>query len=311
MRQIAGTKILSPGRSVATRVKYHVGPSVNLMYLPALLIFGIFIAYPFVFGLQLSFTNWNGFSPQRSFVGLNNFGRLVTDPNYRTALGNTFLYGVGSTLFQQVLGLGLAVLLQRRFRGRSLAQAVIYLPVLISPVVMGTMYYVILRYNSGALNDVVGIFGFTKSAWLSTSGASIAFIILINSLQFVGISMIIYTSGLQSIPKEVEEAAQIDGASPWQTFRNISVPLLLPAFTASVVINLIGGLKLFDIIEVLTGGGPGYSTHSASTLIGKSYFADQSAGYAAAQGIVLFIIIMVFTLLLNQFFDNRRKKLGI
>lgn len=303
--QVSGIK------SKRKQPRQHVGPLANLMYLPALFIFGVFVAYPFLFGLQLSFTDWNGFSADRSFIGFKNFGRLVMDPNYRTAITNTFIYGFGSTFFQQVLGLGLAVLLQQKFKGRSLAQALIYLPVLISPVVMGTMYYVILRYNSGALNDLLGLIGVDQTAWLSTSGTSIAFIVIINSLQFVGISMIIYTSGLQSIPQEVEEAAQIDGATPWQSFRRISVPLLLPAFTASVVINLIGGLKLFDVIEVLTAGGPGYSTHSASTLIGKSYFADQSAGYAAAQGIVLFIIIMVFTLLLNQFFDSRRKKLGI
>jgi raffinose/stachyose/melibiose transport system permease protein len=125
----------------------------------------------------------------------------------------------------------------------------------------------------------------------------------------MGISMLIYLSGLQSIPSEVKEAASLDGATGFLQFRKITVPLLLPAFASSCVINLIGGLKLYDIVQVLTGGGPGYSTNSVSTLIGKTYFGNQSAGYAAAQGIVLFLLIAVFTVVMNLWFDRRRNRL--
>ncbi|MCI1641582.1 MAG: sugar ABC transporter permease [Actinomyces sp.] len=285
------------------------GASVNLMYLPVLILFAIFIVYPVINGVGIAMTNWDGYSPTRANVGLSNFQRLVGDANFLVALRNTFVYGFGSTLIQQVFGLLLAVLLDTSLRGRNIARAIIYLPVLVSSVVMGTMYYLVFRYNQGALNDFLGLFGVDQVAWLSDSGFAIGVIVLINSLQFMGISMLIYLSGLQSIPSEVKEAASLDGATGFVQFRKITVPLLLPAFASSCVINLIGGLKLYDIVQVLTGGGPGYSTNSVSTLIGKTYFGNQSAGYAAAQGIVLFLLIAVFTVVMNLWFDRRRNRL--
>ncbi len=280
--------------------------SINLMYVPALALFAVFMIYPFINGLGLSMTNWDGYSQTKSNVGLDNYVQLFKDANFATALRNTFVYGIGSTVIQQVLGLGLALLLDRRARGRSFFRAVVYLPALVSPVVMGTMYYLVFRYNQGALNDVIGLFGHDPVSWLSDSGFAVVIIVLINSLQFVGISMLIYLSGLQSIPDELHEAAALDGADGFQLFQHVTLPLLLPSFTASCVINLIGGLKLYDIVQVLTGGGPGYSTNSVSTLIGRTYFGNQAAGFAAAQGVCLFIVIAFFTIVLNSVFDHLR-----
>lgn len=294
--------------STSRKLPFFKGASVNLMYLPVLVLFAIFIVIPVINGVALAMTNWDGYSPTRQFVGLDNFARLFTDANFGVALRNTFIFGFGSTFLQQVIGLLLAVLLDTAIRGRNVARAVIYLPVLVSPVVMGTMYYLVFRYNQGAVNDLVGLFGVSPVAWLSDANFAIGVIVVINSLQFVGISMIIYLSGLQSIPQEIKEAAALDGVEGVRQFRTITMPLLLPAFASSVVLNLIGGLKLYDIVQVLTGGGPGYATNSVSTLIGKTYFGNQAAGYAAAQGIALFALIAAFTLLLNVWFDWRRKK---
>lgn len=282
------------------------GRAANLLYVPALVLFAIFTVYPLLKGLDLSFTNWNGYSPRRSYVGLDNYRRLLDQANVRKALQNTFIYGFGSTAVQQVLGLGLALALDRAIRGRNLARAIIYLPALVSPVVMGTMYYLFFQYNNGVLNDVAGWFGGEKVAWLSDANTSLVIIVMVNSLQFVGVSMIIYLAGLQSIPIMYTEAGMLDGASAWQRFRYITVPLLQPAFATSIVLNLIGGLKLFDVIKVLTGGGPGYSTNSLSTFISVTYFDAQSAGYASAMGVVLFLIIAVFTVVTNTVLNRRR-----
>ena len=282
------------------------GASINLLYVPALALFAVFTIYPLVNGVALSFTNWNGYSAERSGVGLDNYFRLFSDDTFRLVLVNTFIYGIGSTIIQQVLGLGLAVALDRKIRGRNIARAIIYLPVLVSPVVMGTMYYLLFQYNNGAFNDIVIALGGERVAWLSDSSAAIAIVVVVNSLQFVGISMIIYLAGLQSIPGELYEASSIDGATAFSQFRFISIPMLQPAFATSIVLNLIGGLKLFDVIQVLTGGGPGYSTNSVSTLIGVAYFDNQSAGYASAMGVVLFIVIVIFTLALNTLLNRRR-----
>lgn len=282
----------------------------NLLYVPALLVFALFTVYPLLNGFVLSLTNWNGYSPTRAFVGADNYLRMLSDPLVGAALVNTFIYGIGSTLLQQVIGLGLALALDRALRGRNIARAIIYLPVLVSPVVMGTMYYMFFSYNYGGLNDIVVALGGERVAWLSEAGSAILIIVIVNSLQFVGISMVIYLAGLQSIPPVYYEASRLDGASDWQQFVSITVPLLQPAFATSIVLNLIGGLKLFDVIRVLTAGGPGYSTESMSTLISRFYFDNQSAGYASAVGIVLFLIIAVFTLSLNTLFNRKRLEMS-
>jgi raffinose/stachyose/melibiose transport system permease protein len=290
-----------PGRG-----RRNKGALVNVLYLPAVLLLAVFTVYPLISGVAISFTNWNGYSADRSLVGLANYLRLLDDATFRTVLTNTFIYGVGSTVIQQILGLAIALALDRKMRGRNVARAIIYLPVLVSPVIMGTMYYLLFQYNNGAFNDIVVALGAERIAWLSDPSAAVIIIVAVNSLQFVGVSMIIYLAGLQSIPSMYHEASTLDGASTWQQFRDITFPLLQPAFATSVVLNLIGGLKLFDIIQVLTGGGPGYSTNSVSTLIGIAYFDNQSAGYSAAMGVVLFLIIVVFTLALNALLNRRR-----
>lgn len=287
------------------------GASINLMYLPALTLFAIFLVWPVVQGMMLSFTNWDGYSPSFANVGWANYQRLWSDPNFMIALRNTFIYGIGSTIIQQIVGLFLAILLDRAARSSNVMRAIVYLPVLISPVVMGTFYYLIFRYRQGALNDIIEAFGGDPIAWLSSSGFAIGVIVFINSMQFVGVSMIIYLSGLQAIPEEIYEAAELDGVDRWKRFTQITWPMLHPAFAASIVLNLIGGLKLYDIVKVLTDGGPGYVTNSVSTLIGKSYFGDQAAGYAAAQGVILFFIIAIFTVFTNKWLDNRANRMGM
>lgn len=281
------------------------GRSANLLYLPVLALFAVFTVYPLVRGAALSFTNWDGYTPSQDFVGMANYLRLLTDPTFHTVLLNTLVYGVGSTLIQQVLGLALAVALDRPSRLRSAARALIYLPVLVSPVIMGTMYYLLFQYNNGTFNDIMTALGQQRAAWLSDPGWATVIIVVVNSLQFTGISMVIYLAGLQSIPGEYYEASSLDGATKWKQFTHITVPLLQPAFAASIVLNLIGGLKLFDIIKVLTAGGPGYSTNSVSTLISVSYFDDQSAGYASAMGVVLFLLILVVSLAVNSVLNRR------
>jgi raffinose/stachyose/melibiose transport system permease protein len=287
------------------RRRWH-GASINLFYVPAVAILGVFLLYPLISGIQLSFTDWNGFSPARDFIGFENYARLWADGNFRVALLNTAIYGIGSTVLQQVIGLLLALALDRPSRTRKFVRAIVYLPVLISPVIMGMMYTLVFQYNNGVLNDIVVALGGERVAWLSESTAAVAIIVVVNSLQFVGISMIIYLAGLQGIPAEYYEASGIDGAGPMRQFWSITVPMLQPAFLTSVVLNLIGGLKLFDIIMVLTKGGPGYSSNSVSTLISITYFNEQSAGYAAAMGVVLFILIGAVSLVTTWLIGRRR-----
>ncbi|MDT0144838.1 sugar ABC transporter permease [Microbacterium sp. PRC9] len=280
---------------------------MNLMYIPAVALLGLFVLVPLIQGIELAFTNWNGYSPGKSFVGFANFAQLFTDATFHTALINTLIFGFGCTALQQILGFSLALVLDGPGKGKSIARSAIYLPVLVSPVVIGMMYYLLFQYDRGALNDIMVGLGLDRVAWLSTGPGAMTIIITINTLQFVGISMIIYLAGLQGIGPEIYEAAALDGASGWRLIRSITIPLLKPAFISSVIINLIGGLKLYDVIQVLTGGGPGYSTNSVSTLIGRTYFGQQAAGYASAMGIALLLLIAVVSIFLVRRMDRSGK----
>lgn len=266
---------------------------INLFYIPALVLFAVFVVFPFLRGVYLSLTNWNGYSQSFKFVGLKNYVRLFSDQNVGRAFVNTIIYGFGSTVIQNVLGISFALLLNERFHGRSIVRTVIYLPVMIAPLIMGYIMYFFFAYHNGAINDILALFGLPGVDWLAKGGRAVVILTLVNSLQFAGISMVIYLAGLQSIPSLYYDAAAIDGVNARQRLRYITLPLLMPAITSSVTINLIGGLKLYDVISALTGGGPGYDTNSLSTLIHRLYFGGERAGYAAAVGIVFFLFIMI------------------
>ena len=278
---------------------------INLMYMPAVVLFTIFVIYPFLDGVRISLTNWNGYSQEYSYIGFSNYKSLFKDENVIIALKNTFLYGVGSTIIQQIIGLSYAVFLNSKFRGRGFARTVIYLPIMVASVIMGYIWYFLLQYNGGAINDILIALGMQPIDFIANGKLMVWIIVLINSLQFCGVSMVIYLAGLQNISEMYYEAARLDGATKLQQFKNITLPLLKPSIVTSVTLNLIGGLKLFDAIKALTNGGLGYTTHSLSTLINYTYFNSQSAGYAAAIGITLFIIILVTTLVLNKVLDRK------
>lgn len=282
---------------------------INLFYVPALALFAVFVVLPFIKGIYLSITNWNGYSPSYKFVGLKNYARMLTDENVHTAFVNTIIYGFGSTLVQNVLGIAFAVLLNKKFRGRSLIRTVIYLPVMIAPLIMGYIMYFFFTYNNGAVNDVLKLFGAQPVDWLAKGSRAVIILMLVNSLQFAGISMVIYLAGLQNIPTLYYDAAAIDGVNDRQRFFYVTLPLLMPAVTSSVTINLIGGLKLFDVISALTGGGPGYDTNSLSTLIHRLYFGSERAGYAAAVGLVFFVFIMIVSNIVVKALQKRQVEL--
>lgn len=268
---------------------------MNVFFIPAMVLFAIFVVYPFLNGVRLSFTNWNGYSPHMKNIGLMNYKRMFTDKNVLVAFRNTLIYGFGSTLIQNVFGILLAVFLNSEFKGKNILRTIIYLPVMIAPLIMGYIMYFFFAYDHGAINDIIILFGGTSVDWLMDGNRAVIILMLINSFQFIGISMVIYLAGLQNIPKMYYEAAAIDGSNGFENFRYVTLPLLTPAITSAVTINLIGGFKLFDVISALTSGGPGYDSHSVSTLINKLYFGSESAGYASAVGLIFFLFIMIIS----------------
>lgn len=286
-------------------MKIQKKSAINLFYIPAVILFLVFVIYPFIQGIRLSFTNWNGYSQSMKLVGIKNYARLFQDANVKTALVNTLIYGVMSTVIQNILGLGYALFLNTKFKGRSIVRTVIYMPVMIAPLIMGYIMYFFFQYDGGAVNDILTALHMEPVDLLVHSGTAIRIIVLVNSLQFVGVAMVIYLAGLQNVPNMYYEAAMIDGATFWERFKHITIPLLMPAISSSTILNLIGGLKLFDLVMALTSGGPGFSTHSLSTLVTNQYFSAQSAGYASAIGIFSFLLIMIISNVVMGYFDKK------
>ncbi len=279
--------------------------SINWMYIPAIVFFLVFILYPFAQGIYISFTDWNGYSQTKNFIGLQNYIRFFQDPNTKTVVSNTLLFGIGSTIFQNLLGLLFALLVDIKFKARNIVRTVIYLPVIISPLIMGYVLYYLFSYSNGALNEILTLFQMERIDWLAERNRSVNIIVIINTLQFVGPCMLIYLTGLQSISGEYKDAAQIDGASSFQRFKHITLPLLVPSITINVVYNLIGGLKLFDIIMSLTKGGPGYNTSSMSTFMYTLYSGRQDAGYATTVGNMMFVLIALIGLTVLRYLRKK------
>ena len=278
---------------------------LNWFYVPAVVLMILFIAYPLGNAIYLSFFKWNGYSVKKDFIGVQNYISMFNDKTFVSSLRNTLLYGFVCTFLQQVIGLAMAVFLNTKFKGRGIARTVIYMPAMVSGLVMGYIMYFFFQTKGGVMNDILSSMGLATVDWLGNGNTAIAVVIFINTWQFVGVSMVIYLAGIQGVSQSYIEAATVDGANAWQRFRFITLPLLQPALASSVIYNLIGGLKLYDVIIALTDGGPAKKTHSLATYIANRYFDAERAGYAAAIGVFSFVMIMVISMIVNGYFRKK------
>ncbi len=281
------------------------GAMLNLLYVPALLLFCVFIFYPFFKGMKISFTNWDGYNLDYKWIGFENYKRMFQDPEIIKVIKNTVIYGVGSSVFQNIIGLLYALFLNMNIRTRGFVRTIIYLPVIISSLIMGYIWYFFFQYQGGAINDILLLFGDQPANLLGDPVKNVWIITFVNTYQYLGIAMVLYLAGLQSIPRDYYEAATIDGAGPWKRFAHVTWPLIAPAFTVSMVLNLIGGLKLFDVIVALTNSGPGYASASLSSIMYLLYFGREDAGYAATIGILMFILISLVSITALVFLRRR------
>lgn len=273
--------------------------------IPAFLLIFIFMIVPLGNAVKVSFYKWNGYSQKMQWIGLKNYVSIFSDKVFLRSTMNTFIYGFGSTLIQNIAGLSATLLVNRQFRGRNFVRLILYMPIMISGVIMGAIQYYIFNYDNGVLNNLLNLIGIENIYWMQSGIGSVLIITLINSWQAMGFCMLIYLAGLQNIPKMYEEAALLDGTSRRQIFFKIDLPLLMPAITTAVITNLIGGFKLYDIIVTLTNGGPNRKSLSLSYYISLLYFNDEKAGYSAAVGIALFVIIFVVAVPINQYLRSR------
>ena len=265
----------------------------QFLSLPALILFGVFFVYPLLKGIGMSMTNWDGMG-EAKFVGLKNFVDFFSDERAMHDIKTTLIFAIGSAVLLNLVGLGYALLMNSKFRGKSIARVIIYLPAIISPLIMGYIWYFLLQPGRGFLYHAFSQLGLPDPIgnWMSSYPSALAVLVLVNVWQFAGMTMIIYLAGLQSISSDVLEAALIDGASPWQRFAHVTLPLLMPAIRINVVTNIIGSLSVFDVIMSLTEGGPGYSTESLSIYIMRMCYGSRT-GYSTAVAMILFLIILI------------------
>lgn len=265
----------------------------QFLSLPALLIYGVFFVIPLLSGIGMSFTDWDGMG-QANFVGIRNFINFFHDTRAMHDIKTTVVFAAGSAVLLNVVGLIYALLMNTDFRGKSIARVIIYLPAIISPLIMGYIWYFLLQPGRGFLHYAFLQLGLPDliGNWMGSYSSALWTIILVNIWQFSGMTMIIYLAGLQSIPSELSEAAKIDGATSWQRFWRVTIPMLMPAIRINVVTNIIGSLSVFDVIMSLTEGGPGYATESLSIYIMRMCYGSRT-GYSTAVAMILFLIILV------------------
>lgn len=274
-----------------------------LFVIPAYVFFIALIAIPFFRAIGISMTEWAGYDTPR-FIGLVNFANLIKDRIFWIALKNTAIFTVSTTLLQATIPLLVAVLVNTKWRGSTFFRTTLFIPVVISWVVSGLTWKMIFDPTFGSLNGVLTAIGLKSwtTAWLAKPETAMPSIILVSLWHSLGFFMLIYFAGLQSIPIELYESASLDGAGVLQRLRHITIPMLWPVTSVVVVINIIGGVKVFDIIYVMTTGGPNHATEVLGTQMyitafGATGGGSPSMGYAAAIGVVILILAMAGTIL--------------
>lgn len=267
-----------------------------LATLPALILFLIFTYIPLVMTLGYSVTDWNGFSKDFNFVGLTNFINVFKDKEVMQTFGNTIYYTIISVAIGLMLQLALAIFLFDKLKGRNVLKAILYIPCIISPVIVSLTWVNFFQF-SGIINEVLKIIGLAglQRDWLGDPNIVKNVLIFINTWQWAGYGMIIFMTGLSNIPKDVYEAAMLDGADGWKKFKSITIPLLMPSVTVNVFIAITGALRLFDLPFVMTGGGPMDASKSISMTIYDNAFLYERFGYSSAVGVIFFIIIAIIT----------------
>jgi raffinose/stachyose/melibiose transport system permease protein len=262
---------------------------------PALVILGAFLLYPIVYSLWLSLHEWDGYTPHWGpFVGLENYRALADDEVFWRAMLNSIVFVVVRTPLEVSLGFLLALLLNRRLAARSLMRTLFFVPVVMSLIVVTIIFQRVYEPNTGLLNTFLRGIGLGAWAhpWLGDPATALPAVIAVSVWKNVGFSLVILLAGLQSLPQDVLEAARVDGANAWQlTFRMIT-PLMRPILALTALLSIIGGLKVFDLIFIMTRGGPTYSTEVLATMLYREAFELNHMGVASAIAVILVAVVL-------------------
>jgi raffinose/stachyose/melibiose transport system permease protein len=301
--------ISAPATTDATRRreskrKRH-SPYPLWFYLPGAIIFVVLFAIPTFASFYFSLTRWTLFDTE--FIGLDNFRQFLAEPALRGSLINTFIYGFLTSAAKVVLGLLLGLLLTSQIVARGYLRSVVFFPVLVSTIGIGITFKILMDPFDGVINQFLAVFGINGPGWLTDPQLALYSIALVDVWKGVGIATLIYIAGLVGIPQEYYEAARVDGASKWQNFWHITVPLVMPATATVILLSLIGGLRSFELIWAMTGGGPGFASDVVGSMIYKQYQAG-FYGLSTAGNVILFLIVAAVIVPINIFLGRKEKK---
>ncbi|OES46697.1 carbohydrate ABC transporter permease [Domibacillus iocasae] len=274
-----------------------------LFLAPVLFALGTVVLIPLLYGIYYSFTDWNGVS-YTQFLGLDNYVTLLKDEGFRDALWFTVKFSVASVIVINILGLALAMLVTSKIKSRNLLRTVFFMPNLIGGLILGFIWQFIFTKVFDSIGRATGIEW--MQGWLSDSATGFWGMVILMSWQMAGYIMVIYIAYLENVPGDLLEAAEIDGANPWQKFRNITFPLVMPAFTVSMFLTLSGAFKIYDQNLSLTNGGPFNSTKMVAMDIVDTAFKFNMMATAQAKAVIFFIIVAIISL--TQVYINKKRE---
>jgi ABC-type sugar transport system permease subunit len=267
-----------------------------LFILPALLLYLFFFIYPFISSIYLSMTDWNGVDPKKSFIGLKNYIDMASDSLMWRSFSHNIVWVIIGTISPIVIGLLLGVLLSgKNTRGRTVFRTIFFMPVVLSPVVIGIIWGWIYNPIFGILNrllEVIGL-GFLSRGWLGDPHLALLAVLIAAIWAYFGFCLVVIMAGLQNVDIELYDAAKIDGANSWQQFTNVTIPQLSPVLTMITAYTLIGGFNVFDIVFIMTQGGPANTTELIATYTYKQAFQLNEVGYGAALSMVMTVVSLI------------------
>jgi raffinose/stachyose/melibiose transport system permease protein len=281
-----------------TAKRQFLGGIIPYLYvLPITVLSLLAIYYCIGFTLVSSFTDWDGMSRTMRFIGFKNYVRLFQDRVFFTAIRNNLVFFAGTIFTQAALGLLLAVLLKQKLPGSNVFKAVFFLPISMAPAIIAAIFRIILNPTLGELNNFLRLIhlDFLAVAWLGDPRFALFSIIVVNIFQWMGFSMITYYASLMAIPDDVYEAAIVDGAGFWRALFQITIPMLKSTTNVLIILGIVGSLKTFDIVMLLTKGGPGRSTAFLNTYLYENALNNFKGGYAAAIGMMILVIAFIMS----------------
>ncbi|WP_246852701.1 carbohydrate ABC transporter permease [Naasia sp. SYSU D00948] len=279
---------------------------IALFAAPALIVYLTFVLLPVLLAAFYSFWKWNGLGPLTEFVGIENYARALSDPVFLGAVGHNLFFVIASLLVQGPIAIGAALLLNRPLRGRTVLRVAIFIPYVLSEVIAGVAWRLLLQPNGpfDSFLAAVGLGGL-KQLWLADTNLVLWTVFAVVSWKYLGFAIILFLAGLQGVPEELSEAAQIDGASWWQTQRHITIPLLGPTIRIWAFLSIIGSLQLFDMVWIMTGGGPANATSTMATYMIQFGFQRSQFGFGSAVAVILFVVSFIFALIYQRFVLSR------